>query len=401
MNKVSFVLALLFYWLGGGYVDVADGSSFLSFGCWRDTLRRAVPSLEGTDPRLDGNYATRKYAVQKCYEVAKDRGFEYFVVQNGGWCGSSANAASRVRMYGPSRTCKNGKGGLWANDIYMIIRAEALCEHGGYKKAGCFTRDEDLLSELLITDLDPAHHKWGEKIDWLNFQRSIHSLACRCEEKARQQNFTYFGIGFYGECWAGSNLQGVKDKLMNPISHASSTCVGGDFSRCNDKNRHECAGIENNEYIYLITEDIASTTAITTTTLQPAPKTWRDYPYTMYKNKQCDAKIWKREGCYSAYYRGQLLVYWRYDIEWSRARMPVFASSFVCACAEAAKTANVKYFATHFWGECWALELWQVTEATKGDCTLADGLYQTRCYGNKNHNFECLGAKNYYMYSLA
>ena len=96
--------------------------SYLAFGCWRDTPRRAVPTLEGTDARLDDNYKTRTDAIQKCYEVAKERGYEWFAVQHGGWCASSANAARRVRMYGPSRACRNGKGGSWACNIYMIVK---------------------------------------------------------------------------------------------------------------------------------------------------------------------------------------------------------------------------------------------------------------------------------------
>ena len=77
-----------------------------------------------------------------------------------------------------------------------------------------------------------------------------------------------------------------------------------------------------------------------------------------------------------------------------------FSFSFVCACAEAAKAANVKYFGTHYWGECWALELSQVTAVKNGDCTLADGKYETKCKGDKRYNFECLGDKNYYIYSI-
>jgi len=403
MLKVSLAWVLAIYFLGG-YVDVAESTtySYLNFGCWRAVPGiRGIPSIEGTDPRLRGYYKARADAIQKCYEVARERNFEWFAVQDGGACYSSADAGAKVRSFGPSRLCRNGKGGRKANDIYMVVKSDDVCERGGYKKAGCFSQDRKLFSELLITDLDPSHHNWGEKIDWVDFQGSIHSLACRCEEKARAEDFSYFGIGFYGECWAGSNIKALKEKILTPGGHASSTCIGGDFLVCNDKNKHECAGIEDNEYVYLITQDApASTTTMPATTLQPLPKTWRDYPYAMYKNKACKAKTWKPQGCFSASHRYQLLVYWRYDIEWSKNRMPTFASSFVCACAEAAKAANVKYFGTHFWGECWALKMEKVREASNADCTLADGEYQTKCHGNRRYDFECLGAKHYYMYSL-
>ncbi|CAH1263721.1 Hypp2752 [Branchiostoma lanceolatum] len=63
-------------------------------GCWGDRRRdRAIPSLERTDPRLDGKYRppfpkyrSRINPVEKCYKVAKDRGYKVFAVQDKGQC---------------------------------------------------------------------------------------------------------------------------------------------------------------------------------------------------------------------------------------------------------------------------------------------------------------------------
>ncbi|XP_006821926.1 uncharacterized protein LOC102805987 [Saccoglossus kowalevskii] len=74
-------------------------------GCYRDTSDRAIPTLEGTDIRLDGNYGTRANPIQKCAEVAKDLGYSMFAVQNGGWCASSADAANTYNKYGTSSAC--------------------------------------------------------------------------------------------------------------------------------------------------------------------------------------------------------------------------------------------------------------------------------------------------------
>ena len=77
--------------------------------------------MEGQDANLDGNYEARNLAIRKCYQAAKNRGFQVFAIQNGGWCASSAIAASTYDKYGKSTACKaGGKGGPWANQVYYI-----------------------------------------------------------------------------------------------------------------------------------------------------------------------------------------------------------------------------------------------------------------------------------------
>ena len=43
-----------------------------------------------------------------------------------------------------------------------------------YRKIGCFQKNRELLNKLLITDLDPEHHNWGQDINWADFQGSLH-----------------------------------------------------------------------------------------------------------------------------------------------------------------------------------------------------------------------------------
>ena len=69
----------------------------------------------------------------------------------------------------------------------------------------------------------------------------------------------------------------------------------------------------------------------------------------------------------------------------------------MCACAESAISSGVKYFGTHYWGECWAVD---VKEMVKGnDCHLADGLYKNKC-GDNPETFGCLGNKSFYVYAV-
>ncbi|XP_066297361.1 uncharacterized protein [Branchiostoma lanceolatum] len=94
---------------------------YTSLGCWRDSGNRAIPTLEGTDSRLDGSYGYRQNPTKKCYQVALSRGFTVFAVQHGGQCHGSADGHNAYFKYGPSTGCNaDGEGGNWANEVYQI-----------------------------------------------------------------------------------------------------------------------------------------------------------------------------------------------------------------------------------------------------------------------------------------
>ena len=92
----------------------------ISKGCFRDTGRRAVATLEGRSRLLKGSYRKRRYAIQKCAMAAKRRGWGVFAVQHGGWCASAKYAYRTYGKYGRSNRCRHGKGGPWANDVYFL-----------------------------------------------------------------------------------------------------------------------------------------------------------------------------------------------------------------------------------------------------------------------------------------
>ncbi|XP_035672187.1 polycystic kidney disease protein 1-like 2 [Branchiostoma floridae] len=96
---------------------------YTSLGCWWDRHDRAIPTLEGTDARLDGSYSTRSNAIEKCYSVALSRGFAVFAVQNGGQCFGST-ALDTYNKWGASTDCNDdGEGGLWSNEVYRLAAA--------------------------------------------------------------------------------------------------------------------------------------------------------------------------------------------------------------------------------------------------------------------------------------
>lgn len=76
--------------------------------------------MEGTHSILIDNFLVRKHAVDKCAQVTKSRGWKVFAIQDGGWCASSATAHLTYNKYGVADNCVAGKGGMFANDVYII-----------------------------------------------------------------------------------------------------------------------------------------------------------------------------------------------------------------------------------------------------------------------------------------
>eukprot|EP00058_Branchiostoma_floridae_P021680 XP_002607170.1 hypothetical protein BRAFLDRAFT_68035 [Branchiostoma floridae] len=93
------------------------GECYQSLGCWEDRFDRAIPILEGTDPRLDGIYGARNNPVEKCFQVAHSRGFTVFAVQDGGQCFGSADGHNTFFKYGRSPACGVDS---WTNEVYLI-----------------------------------------------------------------------------------------------------------------------------------------------------------------------------------------------------------------------------------------------------------------------------------------
>ena len=74
----------------------------------------------GSDPDLTGFYKQRQEPISKCAAVARSRGYQLFAIQNGGMCLSGPKAQETYKIHGLARNCKDGKGGEWANDVYIF-----------------------------------------------------------------------------------------------------------------------------------------------------------------------------------------------------------------------------------------------------------------------------------------
>ena len=99
-----------------------SGVQYKKLGCFLDKAERAILSLEGTNPVLDGPYRSRTNTVEKCYKAALSNGYKVFAVQDDGQCMSSATAEETYNQYGESTACAaSGKGGPMANNVYQIL----------------------------------------------------------------------------------------------------------------------------------------------------------------------------------------------------------------------------------------------------------------------------------------
>ncbi|XP_078364962.1 uncharacterized protein LOC144649346 [Oculina patagonica] len=111
-------------------------------GCYKDLPVRAMESLEGQDHLLDGNYKSRKHAIEKCLLVGIGRGYEVVGIQDGGMCVGSATLRG-FNKYGISHDCKRDRrGGPWANEVHVLIQGiQDVLSSVKYESLGCY-RDE-------------------------------------------------------------------------------------------------------------------------------------------------------------------------------------------------------------------------------------------------------------------
>ena len=102
--------------------------SVKSIGCYRDASRRSIPGYDGKNILIKDYYRRRADAILKCALVALRFGYRAFAVQHQGWCATGPRAHVTYRKYGRSNRCRNGKGGPWANDVYIISGKADVCE---------------------------------------------------------------------------------------------------------------------------------------------------------------------------------------------------------------------------------------------------------------------------------
>ncbi|XP_035700339.1 uncharacterized protein LOC118432826 [Branchiostoma floridae] len=167
-------------------------SKYISLGCWRDSYTRALPTLEGSDARLDGSYGSRQNPIEKCYQAASSRGFTVFAVQNGGQCFGSADGLNTFNRHGSSTACAaNGKGGPWGNNVYKITGGESR----EYISLGCW---RDTRSRVI-----PTLEGSDARLDGSAGSRQ--NPIEKCYQVALSRGFPMFALQYRGECYGSAN----------------------------------------------------------------------------------------------------------------------------------------------------------------------------------------------------
>jgi len=127
------------------------------------------------------------------------------------------------------------------------------CERN-FIKVGCYkdSLKDRPLREMLLNDRDKysTYHD-GHRLDWRKWDKSMHSLACRCAKKAEEKGYQYFGLQFFGECW--SDVEGAsrfyKDGEAPQEKCFQELGQDGDCKLTDDK---ECVGKQAVNYVYRV-----------------------------------------------------------------------------------------------------------------------------------------------------
>jgi len=299
--------------------------------------------------------------VKRCLEDAIKNGVDTFAIQDLRFCyANDKNAAKHYNKYGPRIIlpfCAWGKGGILSNDVYQIVKKEP-------KRDDIVTQPPP--APLPKCTFTPGDGSGGSEVKVGSQAKGKDCLRLCMEEKKeddRINGVTYSRAGNNNKgCWCEVQMTGINKSQT-----------------------------KKNKYKTCFINDVVPPTP-------PAPEP-ASFNYGSWKNKNCPA-TYTSQGCHAenpSFDRkdAKLLVYWRHDIEWARARRGAFGQSLVCACAAAAEKAGMPFFAIHFWGECWGVNIRDLSPIGGGDCVRANFARGMCMSGGQT---VCLADKHFMVY---
>ncbi|KAL9968558.1 hypothetical protein ACROYT_G020666 [Oculina patagonica] len=123
--------------------------------------------------------------------------------------------------------------------VLTVVTHEAFGQScpAAYKAMGCFkdSRRQRTLPHNILNER-------GTKDFWVTYNTTLPSLVCRCASKARDMGYQYFGIQYYGECWAGKDFTSPKRKK---------SCIDEYYKKCNKTGSNRiCAGKTWTNFVY-------------------------------------------------------------------------------------------------------------------------------------------------------
>jgi len=93
----------------------------------------------------------------------------------------------------------------WMNETKLVISLLPVSASQGFIGVGCF---RDTIKDRALPDLIANFRIQKPYIDWTNITRTIH----HCAQAAQSKDYVYFGIQFWGECWASHTGHVTYDK---------------------------------------------------------------------------------------------------------------------------------------------------------------------------------------------
>ena len=66
--------------------------------------------------------------------------------------------------------------------------------------------------------------------------------------------YKYFGLGFYGECFAGKDTS-IFNQVMQDFNQGAMSCINGNYWACESSSVKPCIGGNDVEYIYMVVSD--------------------------------------------------------------------------------------------------------------------------------------------------
>jgi len=228
-----------------GGLQQCENVNFTPLGCYHDvksdTIPRALPHyiLNSRDRSLknfrepaiqwaDGgiNEEWLDKFVCRCAKLALKKNFTHIGIQWEGecWAGNGLKGGDRYDLYGAKPTgcfdapmnragkdiskCKSYHGGHLENFVYRISGCDVKYEVRGCYKDKLGAR---ALPKYILNERDFTLSNWdGYFVDWYNWEIYMPQLMCRCANKAKELGFRYFGLQYFGECWAGNDTSYAK-----------------------------------------------------------------------------------------------------------------------------------------------------------------------------------------------
>jgi len=134
--------------------------------------------------------------------------------------------------------------------------SKVLLASGGrkYQMVGCFNNDNNLLSELLITERELSSEKNVKKklIDWKNWNSYMVAFVYRCLNETTANNLHVFGMSYYGECWSKSGVNNALALYTGNLKDFS-RCITDDYAQCSPGD-DRCIGKDFGIAVYQVIE---------------------------------------------------------------------------------------------------------------------------------------------------